>query len=75
MALDGGEDGLIFYRCLCNEWVSMLKNDGVMALECGEDQASDIGSLFNNASLEYKIIKDYNNIDRIVLGGKHNYDF
>ena len=69
MALDGGTDGLIFYRCLCEKWTYMLKSDGVMALECGEDQAQDIAALFKNNSMKYEIIKDYNNIERIVIGG------
>ena len=47
----------------------MLKSDGVMALECGEDQAQDIAALFKNNSMKYEIIKDYNNIERIVIGG------
>ncbi len=75
MALDGGKDGLDFYRCLCCEWTRHLKKSGIMALECGEDQANDIAELFFKNSLEHKIIKDYNNIDRIVLGGKNHNDF
>ena len=70
MALDGGDDGLVFYRCLCSEWIKHLKEDGVMALECGEDQAESIIHLFKENSFDSKVIKDYNNIDRIVIGGK-----
>ena len=68
MALDGGEDGLIFYRALVNDWNEKLKDDGVMAFECGEDQADDIRSLFANIGFDSEAINDYNNIQRIVIG-------
>jgi release factor glutamine methyltransferase len=68
MALDGGEDGLIFYRCLVNEWSSKLNDSGFMAFECGEDQAEDICRLFDKINFDNEIINDYNNIQRIVIG-------
>ena len=68
MALDGGEDGLIFYRVLVKDWTKKLKNDGFMAFECGEDQADDICNLFDNINFDSEVINDYNNIQRIVIG-------
>lgn len=68
MALDGGDDGLIFYRVLVSEWSSKLKESGFMAFECGEDQAEDICDLFSKINFDSEIINDYNNIQRIVLG-------
>ncbi len=68
MALDGGEDGLVFYRILVNEWSKKLKADGFMAFECGEDQAEDICRLFDEINFDSKVICDYNNIRRIVSG-------
>ncbi len=68
MALDGGEDGLVFYRVLVNEWSEKLKTDGFMAFECGEDQAQDICRLFDKIDFDSKVICDYNNIQRIVTG-------
>ena len=35
-ALDGGEDGLDFYRCIAENWLSKLKNGGSITLEIGE---------------------------------------
>lgn len=67
-ALDGGADGLDFYRCLTSEWKNMLKKDGFMAFECGEDQGNDISCLFRENGFDSEIIKDYNNLDRIVAG-------
>ncbi len=68
LALDGGADGLDFYRCLTSEWKKMLKKDGFMAFECGEDQGNDISLLFSENGFDSEIIKDYNNLDRIVIG-------
>lgn len=71
MALDGGEDGLIFYRVLVNEWSKKLNNSGFMAFECGEDQAQDICNLFDKINFDNEIINDYNNIQRIVIGRRN----
>ena len=71
MALDGGTDGLVFYRCLVNDWSVKLKDKSFMAFECGEDQAEDICGLFNEISFDNEIINDYNNIQRIVIGRRN----
>lgn len=68
MALDGGEDGLVFYRVLVNEWTKKLMKNGIMAFECGEDQANDICKLFADVNFDCEVINDYNNIQRIVIG-------
>ena len=38
-ALDGGADGLDFYRAIFARWPVLLKADGCLALECGEGQS------------------------------------
>lgn len=68
MALDGGDDGLIFYRTLVFDWSKKLKKNGFMAFECGEDQAKDICNLFNEINFDNETVNDYNNIQRIVIG-------
>ena len=68
MALDGGEDGLVFYRALVYNWSSKLKADGFMAFECGEDQSEDIMKMFSLIHFDSEAIIDYNNIQRIVVG-------
>lgn len=72
MALDGGEDGCDFYRVICKEWHRYLKNDGFIALECGEEQAEDICNLFDSVIFETEIFKDFNGINRFVIGRKKN---
>lgn len=65
-ALDGGNDGLDFYRCLADRWTHKVKNNGFIALECGEEQSKSIVDLFNDKYIESNVIFDFNNIDRIV---------
>ena len=71
MALDGGSDGLVFYRYLVGEWSHKLKEKGFMAFECGEDQAEDICRLFDKINFDNEIINDYNNIQRMVTGRRN----
>lgn len=68
MALDGGEDGLIFYRYLVSHWTKSLKKDGFIIFECGENQSRDIITMFNKIDFDSEVVFDYNNIDRIVVG-------
>ncbi len=42
-ALNGGADGLAFYREIAGRWMPLLKNGGFAAFECGEDQCGPIG--------------------------------
>lgn len=68
LALDGGEDGLNFYRHMVAKYKSNLTSDGVMAFECGYDQADDVAKIFReNGFCNIKKFKDYNNIERVVL--------
>ena len=68
MALDGGSDGLDFYRFIINEWKSLLKSNGTFAFECGENQAEAISDILKANGFDSFIIKDYNDIDRMVIG-------
>jgi len=64
VALDGGADGLKFYRALAARWLPQLAPGGLLACECGEGQAADVAALF--APCETEILKDFNGIDRVV---------
>ncbi len=68
-ALDGGNDGLIFYRCLADKWISRINHNGFLAMECGDGQSSDIINLFNEKITSKQVIYDFNDIDRIVTFG------
>ena len=66
MALDGGEDGYIFYRSLAKDWIHRIKKSGALACECGEDQTQYICDLFSESSAEVKEYKDYSGLPRGV---------
>lgn len=61
-ALDGGDDGLDFYRILANEAHDHLDAGGRLYMEIGFDQASDVCELFPGAT----VIKDLNGLDRVI---------
>lgn len=68
-ALDGGDDGLKFYRAIVKDYASKLKRGGMMAFEIGEGQYEDVKKLmsaqnFKNIGCKY----DLGNIQRVVYG-------
>lgn len=67
-ALDGGEDGLDFYRRISRD--VPLANNGILAFEVGINQASDVAELMKSRFENIQIIKDMSGIDRVVLGTK-----
>ena len=65
LALDGGKDGLDFYKQISKEIKNYLNENGVVLFECGEGQAQDIKDMLIGF-MSVEIIKDYNQIERIV---------
>lgn len=65
-ALDGGTDGLDFYRCIAQRCVDKVNKNGFCAFECGEEQSEDIIEIFNKKFIQKQVLFDFNNIDRIV---------
>ena len=71
MALDGGNDGLYFYKRIIPEAADYLRTGGMLFLEIGYDQAEQVGALMKDAGYyEVRTIKDYGGNDRIVCGIK-----
>ena len=67
LALDGGEDGLDFYRRIIREAPGYLVIGGRLMLEIGYDQAQAVSSLLEQAGYYgIEILKDYGGNDRIV---------
>ena len=64
LALDGGADGLDFYRAIARDFEKFLAPKGYLFLEVGYDQAKEVAALFGKRDI--KIIKDYSGIERIV---------
>lgn len=67
LALDGGNDGLTFYRIIADEAPKHLNQNGLLALEIGYNQAKDIKSLLEKNFKDIEIIKDYGKFDRFIL--------
>lgn len=66
-ALDGGEDGLVFYKRMAEECQSHLKRGGLLALEIGCEQAEAVSLLLQEQGLtEITVVSDYAGLDRVV---------
>ena len=67
MALDGGGDGLDFYRAITAGWKKALKPGGTLMYEIGDGQARGVSEIMRRAGYKnIKVYKDYAGIDRIV---------
>lgn len=68
LALDGGADGLDFYRIIARDACGHLKKDGMLILEIGHDQADDVVGLLRDmcAYADIEVHKDLAGHDRIV---------
>lgn len=65
LALDGGTDGLLFYKAIIKKAHTALKKDGMLALEIGFDQAAEIYALAKDFT-DVNVYKDYGENDRVV---------
>ncbi len=72
MALDGGKDGLNFYRRIINKAPRYLKKGGFLIMEMGFNQKDAIKNIFQKSGYFQIIesIKDYNNMDRSIIAKK-----
>lgn len=68
-ALDGGEDGLVFYRRIIEEAPRHLIGGGMLFFEIGYDQAEAVTSLMKNAGFrDVEVVRDFAGNDRVVYG-------
>lgn len=68
-ALDGGEDGLYFYREIVKKGRQFLKSNGYLCLEIGHDQGGRVAFLMEeNGYRNVRVIKDLAGNDRVVRG-------
>lgn len=68
LALDGGSDGLYFYREIIKGAKNHLNDGGYIVFEIGHDQAEDLKNLLVN--YEVNVIKDLSLKDRVVIAKK-----
>ncbi|MGO1368674.1 MAG: peptide chain release factor N(5)-glutamine methyltransferase [Senegalia sp. (in: firmicutes)] len=69
LALDGGDDGLVFYKYITKKAREKLTEDGVLCYEIGYDQGLSVKNIMNeNGFKNIEILKDLSGRDRVVVG-------
>ena len=68
MALDGGVDGLDFYRIIFKNLEKFLEEGGDVFLEIGYNQARKVTEIFKSRFEKVECIKDYSGNDRVIVG-------
>jgi len=66
LALDGGDDGLLFYRAIVKNSQTALKKGGLIAFEVGCNQAEDVAKLMEEDFCDIGVICDLAGIERVV---------
>lgn len=68
-ALDGGEDGLRFYRGIIKHWKTALRTGGFMVFEVGEGESDSVRELLLSGGFsDVDTRKDTGGTDRVVVG-------
>lgn len=66
-ALDGGEDGLDFYRAILKNWLAVLRPGGALMFEVGEDEAEPVRELMLMSGLhDAACVRDTRGVERVV---------
>ncbi len=69
LAVDGGEDGLYFYRRMVPEAINFMKPAGYLVVEIGESQANSVQEIMNDSGYqEITVFQDYGGHDRVMAG-------
>lgn len=73
IALDGGKDGLDFYRILASKARNHLQNGGILAVEIGFNQKREVMNLFEKFGFfDVYCKRDFANHDRVIIGKWRN---
>jgi len=67
IALNGGEDGLDFYRILASKAYDFLKPNSYLCLEIGYNQKNSVSKLLKEYYKSINVYKDYSNKDRVII--------
>lgn len=65
-ALDGGDDGLDFYRAIIGSYGKYLTDNGIMLLEIGCDQAKAVTAISHANGFKCEVYKDFGGNDRVA---------
>lgn len=74
LALDGGKDGLEFYKIIAKEVGNFLNENGKVFLEIGFDEKTSVQDIFEKNGFVTKCFKDYSGLDRVVEIKRGNDD-
>ncbi|MFH0839310.1 MAG: peptide chain release factor N(5)-glutamine methyltransferase [Candidatus Omnitrophota bacterium] len=67
-SLDGGLDGLLFYRTIAKKAESLLSGNGIVAFEIGFSQAQAVSAILKRNSFNcVHVIQDLNGLDRVII--------
>ncbi len=72
-ALDGGPDGLSFYRRLIPKATDWLKPEGHLILEIGDNQEPSVSEMFLEYFKDFKYVSDYAQKPRVVFAKKQSH--
>lgn len=67
LALDGGADGLIFYRTIVDRFADRLPPEGCFVFEIGYDQGNDLRKIAEERGFTCEIRRDYGGNDRVAI--------
>lgn len=67
IALDGGKDGLTFYKSISAYIKKNIVKDGKIFFEIGYNQGKEVENIYNQIGFDVKIIKDYGKQDRCII--------
>ena len=68
LALDGGVDGLDYYRRIVNDTPKYLNKNGKLYFEIGYNQAETVSALMQKSFKNIQVFKDYGGNNRVVVG-------
>ena len=68
IALDGGQDGLDFYRRIVAEAPEYLNDKGILAFEIGYNQAESVSNVMKSKFQNIRVYKDISGNDRVIIG-------
>ena len=70
LALDGGLDGLLYYRTLAKDWSALLQEGGTFLVETGEDTGEGVLKIFEEALSQATLHQDLAGLPRYVTATK-----
>ncbi len=70
LALDGGADGLLYYHALAKTWSSLLKEEGELIVEAGEDTAENVQKIFGEHLKDATLHYDLADLPRYITATK-----